>query len=143
MPGRILIAEDEPFIVESLMFLLGRQGYETAAVGDGLSVMKSIDEWQPHLLILDVMLPEMNGFDVLRHIRVQRSSTDLPVMVLTAKGQDADRLRMAELGANAFITKPFSNSDLLDQIAGMFAGVTADDVKFEDASSTSGRGRSV
>lgn len=127
MPGRILIAEDEPFIVESLTFLLGRQDYDTAAVGDGLSVMTSINKWRPHLLILDVMLPEMNGFDVLRHIRSQRVSANLPVIVLTAKGQDADRLRMLELGANAFITKPFSNADLLEQVACLFSDGAAND----------------
>ena len=117
MPGRILIAEDEPFIVESLTFLLQRQGYETLAVGDGLSVATTIDQWRPSLLILDVMLPEMNGFDVLRHLRTRPATLHLPVMILTAKGQDADRLRMTELGANAFITKPFSNAELLNQIA--------------------------
>jgi DNA-binding response OmpR family regulator len=120
-PQRILIAEDEPFIVESLTFLLRRKGFAVRAVGDGLSVPGAIDAWSPHLLVLDVMLPELNGFDVLRRVRDHPAGLNMPVVVLTAKGQAADRIRMAELGADDFITKPFSNDDLLQRIAGLLS----------------------
>lgn len=116
---RILIAEDEPFIVESLSFLLRRKGFDVHAVGDGLGVLGAIDRFAPHLLLLDVMLPELNGFDVLRQVRAHRAGPSLPVVVLTAKGQAADRIRMSELGADDFITKPFSNDDLIQRIEGL------------------------
>lgn len=119
MADRILIAEDEPFIVESLTFILKRQGFDIQSVSDGLSVFDLVKSWSPNLLILDVMLPEMNGFDVLRQVRSEPESKDLPVLILTAKGQDTDREKMMELGANDFVTKPFSNSDLINRVAAL------------------------
>ncbi len=113
MPARILVAEDEPHIVECLAFLLNREGYEMNSVNDGLAALESLKQAPPDLLILDVMLPEMNGFDVLRRVRERPETRELPVLVLTAKGQDADRARILALGANEFITKPFSNSELI------------------------------
>lgn len=112
----VLVAEDEPFIVECLQFLLQRAGYKMIAVSDGLAVFPKLTEEKPDLLILDVMLPEMNGFDVLRRIRESAETEDLPVLVLTAKGQNADRTRILELGADEFVTKPFSNTDLMDRV---------------------------
>lgn len=116
MGTRILIAEDEPYIVESLRFLLSRDGHEVTAVSDGASVVPSLHELQPDLLILDVMLPTANGFDILRRIRSTPEIAHLPVLVLTAKGQEADRKRMVDLGADDFVTKPFSNADLLQRV---------------------------
>lgn len=116
MTSRILIAEDEPFIVESITFLLKREGHSVTAVSDGKHVLDAIHRDQPNLLILDVMMPSSNGFDILRQIRATAVLKTLPVLVLTAKGQEADRRRMLELGANAFMTKPFSNAGLIDAV---------------------------
>ncbi|GAB5470691.1 MAG: hypothetical protein Kilf2KO_37210 [Rhodospirillales bacterium] len=116
MAARILIAEDEPFIVESLSFLLQHAGYQVAAVADGEEAMSAIARGNPDLLILDAMLPSASGFDVLARLRRQPSSKSLPVMVLTAKGQAADRQRMFDLGADDFVTKPFGNKDLLQRV---------------------------
>ena len=117
MARRILVAEDEPFIVESLVFLLSRAGHQVKAVSDGAGVLPAIAAFRPDLLILDIMLPISNGFDVLRRIRAAPRTQRLPVLVLTAKGQDADRSRMMELGVDDFVTKPFSNRDLMARVA--------------------------
>lgn len=119
MEGRILIAEDEPYIVESLTFVLRRAGFEIVSVGEGPAVLPAIREQKPVLLILDIMIPEMNGFDVLRQIRAREDLNTMAVLVLSAKGQEADRKLMADLGADAFVTKPFSNADLVDQVTAL------------------------
>lgn len=117
MLRRILIAEDEPYIVESLTFLLSREGHQITAVGDGAAVMPAIASTRPDLLILDIMLPTSNGFEILTTIRRTAGLKALPVLVLTAKGQDADRRRMTDLGVDDFVTKPFSNHDLVSRVA--------------------------
>ncbi len=119
MRGTILIAEDEPFILESLTFLLEREGYGVRSAIDGDTALRDVTTAPPDLLILDTMIPGKDGFEVLSRLRAAPSSEKLPVLVLTAKGQDADRKRMLSLGANEFVTKPFSNKDLLGRIAGL------------------------
>lgn len=119
MGARILIAEDEAYIVESLKFLLSHAGHEVETVSDGGAVLPAIQKRRPDLLILDVMLPTTNGYDVLRLVRGTRGLETLPVLVLTAKGQEADRRLMIDLGANDFVTKPFSNRDLIDRVNGL------------------------
>lgn len=116
MQANILIAEDEPYIVESIAFLLGRQGHVVRSASTGSEAIRAMTGERPDLLILDIMLPETNGFDVLRQMRTHERLAGVPVMVLTAKGQEADRRRMMDLGANDFVTKPFSNNDLLARI---------------------------
>ncbi len=140
--ANILIAEDEPFIVESLSFLLGRQGHTVRAVDTGAQAMQAIEAQRPDLLVLDIMLPETNGFEVLRRLRSDEGGRHLPIMVLTAKGQEADRQRMMELGASDFVTKPFSNKDLMDRVArllhGAAGGPDADDTASPGAGSAGG-----
>lgn len=122
MEARILIAEDEPFIVESLSFLLTRAGHTVEAVDTGSRALQALRGTRPDLLLLDIMLPETNGFDVLRRLRGEPELAGIPVMVLTAKGQEADRNRMIELGADDFVTKPFSNKDLLSRVETLLEG---------------------
>ncbi len=126
MTAKILIAEDEPFIVESLSFLLKRAGHSVRAVDTGSAALRAIQDERPDLLLLDIMLPETNGFDVLRRVRGLMGLEEMPVMVLTAKGQDADRKRMMDLGADDFVTKPFSNRDLMDRIDALLGGTPAE-----------------
>lgn len=113
MVKRVLLAEDEPNIVESLTFLLERAGLEVAVTTDGRQALDAVLSNTPDLLILDVMLPELSGYEVLRHLRSDRRGESLPVLMLTAKGQRADRETALECGADMFITKPFSNSEIV------------------------------
>jgi len=114
---RLLIAEDEPSILESLVFLLGREGYDIATARDGEDALARLRDSQgpPGLMILDVMLPRLNGFEVLRVVRDDPALLRLPVLMLTAKGQARDRQMAEQMGADAFIAKPFSNQDVVLQ----------------------------
>ncbi|MDQ0315972.1 response regulator transcription factor [Amorphus orientalis] len=112
----ILIVEDEPFIVESLTFLLEREGYHVDSIRDGGAALDHLASASPDLLILDTMIPTENGFDVLRRFRQMPHGFKVPVLVLTAKGQESDRQQMLDLGADEFVTKPFSNQDLIGRI---------------------------
>lgn len=117
MTKRVFIAEDEPNILESLSFLLGREGWEVTSALDGNSALEQLNGGTlPDVVILDIMLPHRNGFEILRQLRSTPRTRDLPVIVLTAKGQDKDRKTAEEIGANAFVTKPFSNKDVIDQV---------------------------
>lgn len=116
MATRILITEDEPNIVESLTFILNRAGYDVSSVTDGETAMHRLRSNPPDIMVLDVMLPKLNGFEVLKLVKSDPLLKSLPVVILTAKGQTHDRQLAEEIGADAFVTKPFSNRDLIDQI---------------------------
>ena len=116
MSKRVLLAEDEPNIVESLKFLLERAGFEVTVKTDGRQALDAALDDVPDLLILDVMLPELSGYEVLRHLRADRRSETLPVLMLTAKGQRSDRETALECGANLFMTKPFSNAEIVSAV---------------------------
>jgi DNA-binding response OmpR family regulator len=116
MAARVLIAEDEPNIVESLSFLLRRAGYDVASVADGASALADVRAHPTALMILDLMLPRLNGFEVLKALRADATLAALPVLVLTAKGQAQDRRLAETVGANAFMTKPFSNREIVDEV---------------------------
>jgi len=109
----VLIVEDEENIVESLSFLLEREGYDVKSVLDGSRALAHLQERLPDLLILDVMLPGVDGFEILRSIRADESLETLPVIMLTAKMQQQDRRTAEEIGVNAFVTKPFSNAEVI------------------------------
>lgn len=116
MATDILIAEDEPSILEALSFVLQRAGWSVHSVTDGEAVMDAVLATQPRVLVLDVMLPKRSGFDVLKQIRANPQTRNLPVLVLTAKGQQQDRRIAEELGADMFVTKPYSNADVVDAV---------------------------
>lgn len=116
MAARVLITEDEPNIVESLTFILKRAGYEVSAVTDGEAAMNQLRADLPDVMILDLMLPKLNGFEVLKLVKGDPALAALPVLVLSAKGQAHDRRLVEEMGADAFITKPFSNRDIIEQV---------------------------
>jgi len=117
----ILVVEDEPYIVESLTFLLEREGYEVSAVLDGDAAVDAITRQRPDLIVLDIMLPKRNGFEILTWIRGNEATRDTRVLILTAKGQEPDRKRAETLGVDAFVTKPFSNSDVVGQVNALLA----------------------
>jgi DNA-binding response OmpR family regulator len=116
MATRVLIAEDEPHIVESLTFLLRRAGYDVASVLDGEAALAHLRTQPPHLMILDLMLPGRNGFEVLKAVKADPALRAVPVLVLTAKGQPQDRRLAEEIGVEAFMTKPFSNREIVEAV---------------------------
>lgn len=117
--GRILIIEDESNILEALNFILSRAGWDVRGHGKGADALAEIARLSPDILVLDVMLPGRSGFDILADLRARPETQALPVLMLTAKGQAKDREQAMALGANGFLTKPFSNSELLEVIASM------------------------
>ncbi len=119
MSQRILIVDDEPNIVVSLEFLMKREGYETAVAGDGEAALQAVVERPPDLVILDVMLPKMNGFDVCQRIRADPRRRGIKIIMLTAKGRETEVAKGIGLGADAYVTKPFSTKDLVAQIKQM------------------------
>ena len=112
----ILIAEDEPSILEALSFVLQRAGWTVQSVTDGEAVMNAVRRARPRVLVLDVMMPKRSGFEVLKQIRADAAMRDLPVLVLTAKGQQQDRRVAEELGADRFVTKPYSNVEVIETV---------------------------
>lgn len=116
MKKRVLLAEDEPNIVESLTFLLERAGFEVAVESDGRHALDAALNDSPDVLILDVMLPELDGYEILRTLRADRRSEKLPVLMLTAKGQREDRETALDCGADLFITKPFANAEIVEAV---------------------------
>jgi two-component system, OmpR family, response regulator len=112
----ILIAEDEPSILESLDFILRRAGWSISSVTDGEAVLGTLRRAPPKLVVLDVMLPKRSGFDILKQIRADDVLRTLPVLILTAKGQAKDRRTAEELGADGFVTKPYANAEVIDEV---------------------------
>lgn len=119
MGGRILLIEDEANILEAIGFILSRAGWDVRGHGKGETALDEIRRHDPDLVVLDVMLPGRSGLDILRDLRAAPDTADLPVLMLTAKGQSKDREMALSLGANAFLTKPFSNTELVDTIAAL------------------------
>lgn len=110
---RVLLAEDEPNIVESLKFLLSRAGFDVDVAIDGQQAVDLALAKTPDVLILDVMLPQLDGYEVLRRLRAHSGDGSPPVLMLTAKGQREDRETALENGADLFITKPYENSEII------------------------------
>ena len=119
----VLIAEDEPSILESLEFILARAGWTIATVADGGAVCDAVRRLSPRLVVLDVMLPQRSGFEVLRQLRGDPATSTLPVLILTAKGQQQDRKVAEDLGASAFVTKPYANAEVVEAVRGLLGGV--------------------
>lgn len=116
MSKKILIAEDEPNIVISLEFLMEQSGYEISTVTDGEEALRMAREFRPDLLLLDIMLPLRNGFEVCQLIREAPELNSIRIVMLTAKGRDTEIAKGLALGADAYITKPFATKELLDTI---------------------------
>ena len=112
----ILIAEDEPSILESLDFILRRAGWTISSVTDGDAVLDAVRRLHPRMVVLDVMLPKRSGFDVLKQIRANAELKAMPVLILTAKGQQQDRRTAEELGADGFVTKPYANAEVVGAV---------------------------
>jgi DNA-binding response OmpR family regulator len=116
MAKRILIVDDEPSIVISLEYLMTRAGHEVAVAPDGEAALQAIAARPPDLVILDVMLPRLNGFEVCRRLRADPGLRALKILMLTAKGRDTEIAKGLGLGADAYVTKPFSTRDLVARV---------------------------
>ncbi|MFD2206373.1 response regulator [Kiloniella antarctica] len=113
MPHTVLVVEDEPHIVDSLSFLMKKAGFEVFIARDGDAALRMVESRPPDLMLLDIMLPRRDGFEVLKTVRLNQAWRDIRVILLTAKGRDVDRLKGMELGADDFVTKPFSTKDIV------------------------------
>lgn len=116
MAKKILVVDDTPFIVRSLTFVLKKQGYKTITATDGEEAVTKIQEEKPDLVFLDVMMPKKTGFEVCQEVRANPELSDLYIIMLTARGQEADKERGLRLGANEFMTKPFSPSKVIEKV---------------------------
>lgn len=113
---RVLIVEDEPHIVLSLTFLLERAGYQTAVATDGDAALALARRLRPDVVLLDVMLPRRNGYEVCQAIKADPELSTMPVIMLSARGQEVEVLKGLALGASAYVTKPFGNAEILEAI---------------------------
>lgn len=111
--GKILVVEDEPALLETLSYNLSRQGYELLEASDGLVALKLARDHQPDLVVLDVMLPGLDGFEVCR---ILRKETSIPILMLTARADEIDKVVGLEMGADDYLTKPFSMRELLARV---------------------------
>ena len=121
MSHRVLIVDDEPNIVTSLEFLMRRAGHDTAIARDGDQALTAVATFHPDLVLLDVMLPHRDGFQVCQQLRAD-GWTDLKIVMLTARGREAEVAKGLAVGADAYVTKPFSTRELVDQVAALLAG---------------------
>ena len=120
MPRRVLIVDDEPNIVVSLQFLMKKGGFETSVARDGDEALAEVERFRPDLVLLDVMMPRRDGYEVCQQLR-STGWTDLKIVMLTAKGREAEATKGLALGADAYVTKPFSTSELVDTVTRLLA----------------------
>lgn len=116
MAGQVLLIEDEPNIIEAIRFILSRDGWQVHTHSNGADAAQIVRDRAPDVVILDVMLPGRSGYDILRELREDPVHADLPVLMLTARGQLKDRELAEQAGASRFMTKPFSNAEVLDAV---------------------------
>ena len=116
MTKKILIADDEPNIVAALEFLLQRSGYEVLLAQDGETALKQVEQHLPDLVLLDVMMPLKSGYEVCQRMRARAAWRHIKIIMLSAKGREAEVNKGLSLGANLYVTKPWSNKDLIAKI---------------------------
>ncbi len=119
MGKKILIADDEPNIVVSLEFLMKQKGYVVKVVTNGEDALGAVGDFAPDLILLDVMMPRMSGYDVCQKVRENASWAGIRIIMLSAKGRDVEVNKGIAVGADAYVTKPFSTKDLIAQVAQM------------------------
>ena len=119
---KILVVDDAPFIVRSLTFVLKKQGYKTITATDGEEALTKIREEKPDLVFLDVMMPKRDGYEVCQEVRASPEMGTPYIIMLTARGQETDKERGLRLGANEFMTKPFSPSKVIERVKAVLGG---------------------
>ena len=117
MPDKkILVVDDEPHVITTLTFVLRKEGYEVSSAGDGEEAMAKVRESKPNLMFLDVMMPKKNGYEVCQELKGNSSLSDIHIVMLSAKGQEADKEKASNLGADEFMTKPFSPMEIVGKV---------------------------
>jgi DNA-binding response OmpR family regulator len=119
MGKKVLIADDEPNIVASLEFLMRQKGYEVRVAGTGAEALAAVGEFGPDLVLLDVMMPQMSGYDVCQKIRATEEGQRVRIIMLSAKGRETEVSKGLAVGADAYVTKPFSTKELVDRVQEM------------------------
>ena len=119
MSKKILIADDEPNIVAAIEFLLARRGYEVHTARDGGEALRMVERIVPDLVLLDVMMPQTSGYEVCQGIRNRPEWRHIKIVMLSAKGRDAEVMKGLAMGADLYVTKPFSTRDLTARIDGL------------------------
>ncbi|GGY07010.1 hypothetical protein GCM10007160_38100 [Litchfieldella qijiaojingensis] len=114
--ARVLVVDDEPNIVLSLEFLMQQAGFEVVTAEDGEQALARVAEQAPDLVLLDISLPDISGFDVLEQLRADPARARLPIIMLTAHGREVEREKGMALGADDYVTKPFSTQALVDKV---------------------------
>ncbi|WP_374278417.1 response regulator transcription factor [Azonexus sp.] len=122
MAHKILIVDDEPNIVISLEFLMKKEGFEIAVAADGDEALAKVDSFAPDLVLLDVMMPKKSGYEVCEALRADPARAGLKIVMLTAKGRDTEVAKGLAIGADAYVTKPFSTKDLVARVRELLGG---------------------
>jgi two-component system alkaline phosphatase synthesis response regulator PhoP len=120
--GKVLVVDDEVYILHILDFSLNAEGYEVITAEDGEQGLAKAKSEQPDLVVLDVMMPKIDGYEACRKLKQDPKMKDVPVILLTAKGRDIDRKLGLEVGADDYITKPFSPNKLIEKIGSFLGG---------------------
>ena len=119
MTHKVLIADDEPNIVTSLEYLMKQAGYQVQVARNGDEALALVESFQPDLVLLDVMMPRRSGYEVCQKLRSRPDWAHIRVVMLSAKGREAEVSKGISLGADAYVTKPFSNRELVERIAAL------------------------
>jgi len=127
--GRILVVDDEIYIVHILDFSLGMEGYEVVTALDGEQALQKAKETKPDLIVLDIMMPKMDGYETCKALKANPDTKDIPVILLSAKGRNVDQQTGYDVGAEDYITKPFSPRKLVDRINTMLGQANPDATK--------------
>jgi two-component system alkaline phosphatase synthesis response regulator PhoP len=127
--GRILVVDDEIYIVHILDFSLGMEGYEVVTALDGEQALERVAEQKPDLIVLDIMMPKLDGYETCKVLKSREETKDIPVILLSAKGRNVDQKTGFEVGADDYITKPFSPRKLVERINAILGQPNRQDVE--------------
>jgi len=122
MAKKVMVVDDEPYIARVIKFKLEQEGYTVVSANDGITGLEKIRQEKPQLVLLDVMMPGLSGYEVCQKIKADAELAGIPVVFLTAKGQERDREQGLAIGASDYITKPFSPNRLLELVRTMIGG---------------------
>ncbi len=113
---KILVVDDDPNLTRSITFVMRKEGYDVDTASNGEEAMEKVRAVKPHMMLLDVMMPKMNGYEVCQEVKGSTELNDIFIIMLTAKGQEVDKEKGMEMGADAFITKPFSPKAVVEKV---------------------------
>jgi two-component system alkaline phosphatase synthesis response regulator PhoP len=127
--GRILVVDDEVYIVHILDFSLGMEGYEVVTALDGEQALEKVAQQKPDLIVLDIMMPKLDGYETCKALKSREETKDIPVILLSAKGRNVDQKTGFEVGADDYITKPFSPRKRVERINSILGHENSSDVQ--------------